>query len=215
MKKNKNIGKENDYQFHMNFYHPPLLPMPDIPVNLHHGAFMVKRRHAIHTGVDLYAPPGSPVYAIEDGEAVNIRWFTGKEAGTEFWASTKSIEIEGYTGTIGYGELIPVDGLKIGDYVKSGDIIGNLVAVLPKYKGKPQCMLHMSLHAHGWKYILKDQEDQESEPFFDLQIDPTLLLLQLKNKADRMELDDRFIQFTMNQAEDFRDFKLKITGEQP
>ena len=66
------------YKAYMNLYHPPLLPMPDIPIPNHYGAYLQKRKHDVHTGVDLYAEDGSTVYAVEDGEVVIVKWFTGK-----------------------------------------------------------------------------------------------------------------------------------------
>jgi len=174
-----------------SFYHPPLLPMPDIPVNLHFGAFMTKRKHDVHTGVDLYVPNGTVVYAIENGEIVKIRDFTGAKVGMDFWNPTKAIDIEGYTGTICYGEIEPINTLAEGVKVHKGEIIGHVVQVLKKDKGKPMSMLHFAMHRQGWKYLIKDQEDPESESFYDMQIDPTNLLIQLKNKADIMTLKER------------------------
>ena len=57
---------------HTNFYHPPLLPMPDVPIPNHYGAYLQKRKHDVHTGVDLYASDGAAVYAIESGEVGSV-----------------------------------------------------------------------------------------------------------------------------------------------
>ena len=171
-----------------SFYHPPLLPMPDIPCCLHHGAFFVKRKFDVHTGVDLYAPEGTKVYSIEDGEIVKIRPYTGKFAGTDFWNETWSIEVEGHTGIISYGEIKPLNGLAAGDRVTAGFPLGHVMKVLKEDKGKPTSMLHVAVHTHGWKHLIKDQEDPEQESFYDLQIDPTMLLIQLKNMADMKKI---------------------------
>jgi len=171
-------------QRYMDIYHPPLLPMPDIPVASHHGAYMVKRRFDVHTGVDLFTCEGSDVFSIEEGEIVAIRKFTGNEAGTDFWENTMAIDIEGKTGTICYGEIEPSSSLKVGDTVKGGQFIGKVKRVLKEYKGKATSMLHVAIHRHGLKYLLKDQNDPDMESFYDLQLDPTMLLIQLKNKAD-------------------------------
>jgi murein DD-endopeptidase MepM/ murein hydrolase activator NlpD len=184
MKKLEHPEVKSGYSHHMELYHPPLLPMPDIPVCLHYGAFEVKRKWDVHTGIDLYSPLNSPVYAIESGEIVAIRPFTGKHAGCDHWNETWDVCIEGYSGTFSYGEIKPKETLKVGDMVNRGDVIGNVLQVLKKDKGKAMSMLHFSIHSHSWKHLLKDQEDPEKEHFFDLQQDPTLLLLQLKNKAD-------------------------------
>lgn len=191
MKKNIRELQKDDFNGHMNFYHPPLLPMPDIPVCLHHGAFEVKRKVDEHTGCDLFCPDKSIVYAVEDGQIIKIRPFTGKEVGCEWWEETKAIDIEGYTGTICYGEIEPLNILKEGDYVKAGDKIGTVKTVLKKYKGKPMSMLHFAMHTRAFGLMMKYNENKENEPIYDLHVDPTLLLLQLKNKSDIMMLQDR------------------------
>jgi len=47
--------------------------MPDIPVPNHYGAYMQPRKHSIHTGMDLYAPDGTPVYAVEKGRGIVVK----------------------------------------------------------------------------------------------------------------------------------------------
>lgn len=141
----------------MDYYHPPLLPMPDIPVCQHYGAYLVKRKFDVHTGVDLYTQETSPVYAIERGEIVSIRYFTGSEAGCPHWNTTWAVDIEGYTGTLCYGEIVPSDTITEGMIVEPGQIIGNVKAVLREDKGKAMSMLHFAIHRHGWKYLVKDQ----------------------------------------------------------
>lgn len=194
MKKKFNPEDENNYKKHMGFYHPPLLPMPDIPVCHHHGSFLIKRLHDYHTGVDLYTPPDSPVYAVEDGEIVKIRWFTGVEAECDFWNSTKAIDVEGYTGTICYGEIEPNKDLKEGDRVVKGQILGKVIPVLKKFKGKPRSMLHFAVHSRGWGIMVSNNENRENEPIYDLHIDPTLLLIQLKSLADFMMLKEAILK---------------------
>jgi hypothetical protein len=169
-------------------------------VCLHHGAFEVKRKVDEHTGCDLFCPDKSIVYAVEDGQIIKIRPFTGKEVGCEWWEDTKAIDIEGYTGTICYGEIEPLK--KEGDYVKAGDIIGTVKTVLKKYKGKPMSMLHFAIHSRAFGLMMKHNENKENEPIYDLHIDPTLLLLQLKNKADIMELNGRIDVLDVNEKID-------------
>jgi hypothetical protein len=162
--------------------------MPDIPIANHYGAFMVKRKFDVHTGVDLYAAEATPVYAVEDEEVVSIRPFTVEKAGTPFWNDTEAVDIEGATGTICYGEIRPHRELplEVGLFVKKGSAIGAVKSVLKEYKGKPMSMLHFAIHRHGWKYLYKDQEDPNMESFYDLPLDPTMLLIQLKLMADMM-----------------------------
>jgi murein DD-endopeptidase MepM/ murein hydrolase activator NlpD len=187
MKKIEPKGETFEERF-QEFYHPPLLPMPDIPVALHHGSFMARRRFDVHTGVDLYAPKGAEVYAVEAGEVVRVRPFTGPKAGTPFWNDTLSIEVEGHSGIITYGEVFPAGTVEPGLEVAPGRVIGYVDQVLKEDKGKPMSMLHFAIHTHGWLGLLEAQEDPEQESFYDLQVDPTLLLIQLKAMADRREL---------------------------
>ena len=49
-------------------------------------------------------------------------------------------------------------------------------------------MLHLALHLHGLDLQVKNNKDPESDDFYALQVDPTMLLLQLKHKADIMML---------------------------
>ena len=185
--KNKNplVNYEN-FEHHMNFYHPPLLPMPDIPVCLHYGSYLSKRRFDVHTGTDLYAPVNAPVYAIEKGEVVKIRYFTGKEAGCPHWNTTWAVDIEGNSGIICYGEIDPSFTIKEGHMVGVGQSIGRVLQVLKNDKGKAMSMLHFAIHRFGWKHLYEEQQDPDKEHHYDLQIDPTPLLIQLKQKADLM-----------------------------
>ena len=66
--------------------------MPDEP-----GQFGAKRRHDIHTGVDLYCEMGTDVLAVEAGVVTKVVWFTGSQAPGlgEWWNDTLAILIEG------------------------------------------------------------------------------------------------------------------------
>ncbi len=111
---------------------------------LDQGQFEAVRKHDIHTGIDLYAPHGSYVVAIEAGTVTGVIDFTGPSVGTPWWAETKAVLIYGYSGTILYGEVTP--HVKVGDYVEPGEIIGTVTQVLLKDKGKPMSMLHLELY---------------------------------------------------------------------
>jgi len=177
---------------HTSFYHPPLLSMPDVPIPNHYGAYLQKRKHDVHTGIDLYADDGAEVYAVENGEVVIIKWFTGKEAGCPWWNDTMAVYVKGYTGVMCYGEVEPVEELKVGSKVYAGEHIANVKRVLKTDKGKATSMLHFALHRHGLDLQVKHNEDPESDDFYDLQMDPTLLLVQLKAKADMLEMQGKY-----------------------
>jgi len=135
----------------MNYLTAPLDPMPLIPVGPNHpGAFGITRHQHIHTGVDLYAPHGSPVRAMEAGKVISIAWFTGPSINMPWWNDTRAVYIEGETGVFNYGEIQEFPTLQIGDTVKQGQIIGSVMTVLKKFKGRPMSMLHLELYDHGY-----------------------------------------------------------------
>ena len=171
---------------HTKFYHPPLLPMPDVPISNHYGSYLQKRKHSVHTGIDLYADKDTPVYAVEKGKVVIVKWFTGEKAGCDWWNNTQAVYVKGYTGVMCYGEVIPM--VKEGEEVTMGQQIATVTPVLKHDKGKAMSMLHFALHRHGLDLQVKHNEDPDSDDYYDLQMDSTMLLIQLKNKADIMAI---------------------------
>lgn len=122
----------------------------EIPVESHVGAFGVRRRHDVHKGVDLYASEGTTVYAVEDGEVVDICPFTGEAAGCPWWENTQAVYVKGKSGIVIYGEILPQSYLVIGSKVSAGHSIGVVAKVLKENKGRPQSMLHLELHEHDY-----------------------------------------------------------------
>lgn len=118
-----------------------------IPQNDHPGAFGAVRKFDVHTGVDLYCPEGAPIFAVEDGEVVEVEIFTGPRADSPWWHETLALLVKGSSGVICYGEV--ETSLKIGDKIKVGEQIATSKQVLKKDKGKPMCMLHFELYQHG------------------------------------------------------------------
>lgn len=127
-----------------------------IPTGEHSGAFGAKRKHDIHTGVDLYVTNPCSVYAVESGVVVSIENFTGPKAGSPWWLPTQAILIEGETGVVCYGEITSAD-LKIGDKIPQGKEVGQIAPVLPENKqrsdipGHSRFMLHFELYKHHTK----------------------------------------------------------------
>ena len=122
-----------------------------ININLipYQGRFGAMRKHDYHTGLDLYCEEGTPVYAMESGTVVNVCNFTGKNAGSEWWNDTFAILIEGKSGVILYGEIIPL--FYPGVQVQTGQLIGYVMTVLKKDKKLPMCMLHIELYKTGYR----------------------------------------------------------------
>lgn len=157
----------------------PLNPMPLIPIGQHPGSFGFVRSHDIHTGVDLYAPVGCPVHAMQGGKVISIEWFTGETINMPWWENTRAVYIESETGVFNYGEIFERPNLKIGDKVQGGDFIGYVVPVLKHFKGRPQSMLHIELYDHGYTDTWDAWKVGESQP--EHLKDPTKYLLKIKN----------------------------------
>ena len=145
-----------------------------IPFPPHPGAFGVKRKNHIHEGVDLYCPEGTPVSAVEDGVVVALLPFTGEHAGLPWWENTFALLVEGASGVVVYGEILPDKTLLTGDAVLAGENLGQVARVLKKDKGRPMAMLHMELHTLGTRFTPPWYE--EKPPTL---LDPTPLLLPL------------------------------------
>lgn len=121
----------------------------NIPLNNDLGAFGVIRKFDIHTGVDLYCFENDEVFAMEDGEIVGIEWFTGEIVGMPWWNNTMAVAVKGKHGVINYCELFPADGLVLGTKIQEGQLIGHIIPVLKKDKGKvpSTSMLHLELYS--------------------------------------------------------------------
>lgn len=159
----------------------PIFPMPYIPVGNHPGSFGIKRHEHYHTGVDLYAPYGCPVRAMESGKVIAITWFTGPSINMPWWNDTRAIYIEGKTGVFNYGEIQEFPHIKVGDMIDKGQPIGYVVTVLKKYKGRPMSMLHVELYDHGYIDTWGEWKIGDEKPLH-LQ-NPTKYLLRIEGSA--------------------------------
>lgn len=146
-----------------------------LPLEPHPGAFGVVRKHHRHEGVDLYAPEGTVVSAVEAGKVVAVLDFTGEKAGSPWWRDTQAVMVEGASGVVLYGEIST--DLKVGDLVKAGDPIGHIVPVLLQDKGRPMCMLHLELYGTGARDAVEWKVEQSNPP--QGLCDPTPHLLPL------------------------------------
>lgn len=153
-----------------------------IPVGNHPGAFGYARRTAYHTGVDLYCTDGQPVYAVEGGIVVGINPFTGPQINRPKWNDTDAVFVEGRSGVINYGEIIPRVGLAVGQRVRRGELIGQVTPVIIKGRERPdvpghsRSMLHFELYPHGhtdWVPWMIGEEEHA-------QLNPTELLLNIE-----------------------------------
>ena len=131
----------------------PLKSCLGIPHGHHPGAFGFRRKHDVHTGVDLYCAPGAPVRAMEDGQVLDTGLFTGPELGHPWWNTTWYLTVAGKSGLVVYGE-IHRSLWRPGCFVRRGDTLAFVKPVLPPEKvradipGHSNAMLHMELF-HG------------------------------------------------------------------
>lgn len=121
----------------------------EVPVGNHQGSFGFKRKFHTHEGVDLYAPEGSIVKAVESGVVVAILSFTGSKAGSPWWFDTKCVMIEGLSGVVNYGEIEPDAMINVNSKVMAGDVVGSIKRVLRTVKSNPPAMLHLELYKSG------------------------------------------------------------------
>ena len=154
----------------------PLDPMPPVPIGPEHpGSFGINRHQHVHTGVDLYAPHGAPVRAIEAGRIIKIDWFTGPSIDMPWWNDTRAVYIEGETGVFNYGEIQELPKWNVGDNVQEGDYVGHVLTVLKKPKGRPMSMLHLELYDHGFTDTWREWKIGDPKP--EHLKDPTPLFL--------------------------------------
>lgn len=151
----------------------------EILIHPHCGSFGVRRRHDYHKGVDLYAPSGTPIYAVESGYVMDVCPFTGKDAGCDWWNDTFGVYIGGKSGIVVYGEMKPREHIKKNVYVHAGECIGEVVSVLKKDKGRPISMLHLELHE---KNCVHTEMWEIGKPKPGGLLDPTPYLIKMKEE---------------------------------
>jgi murein DD-endopeptidase MepM/ murein hydrolase activator NlpD len=151
-----------------------------LPLPPHPGAFGVRRKHHTHEGVDLYVPEGTPISAVEEGEVVAVKPFTGPGAGPglSHWLDTRAVFVEGPSGVVVYGELDPC--VTVGAHIAAGALVGHAKTVLAKDKGRPRCMLHLELHSAGSR-VAPEWLDHDERPA--VLRDPTPFLLRARRRA--------------------------------
>jgi 3-polyprenyl-4-hydroxybenzoate decarboxylase len=125
-----------------------------VPIHPHPGSFGVVRKHDIHCGVDLYAPAGTKVFAVEDGVVVKCGIFTGPAVGSPWWNETSYVMVKGASGVVCYGEINIDHLIHEGVELKYGkSMIGDVDEVLPASKrrhdicGHSNSMLHLELYS--------------------------------------------------------------------
>ncbi len=126
-----------------------------------------------HTGVDIYAPLGSKILAIENGKIVHVSEFTGPPSSPQ-WRKTYYVMVEQKNGQVAvYGE-VRKPRWKEGQCIKSGQIVGYIARVIRNDRGKYSSMLHFELHKKGSRSAEDWYKKKPSKT-----INPTLYLRSL------------------------------------
>ena len=151
-----------------------------IQENEESGSFWEDRKDRHHCGIDLYAPEGEPVIAIEEGKVIDVGIMTSPEM-IPYWNVTNYVIIRNQSGLFcKYGEL-GFSNVKEGDSVVSGQIIGHVGTVLNSEK----------IDENAPEYIQKLKDKNPSMLHFETMGSPNLLLKIMIISAGTGSGDDR------------------------
>lgn len=166
-----------------------------VPIEGHPGSFGFRRKHDVHTGIDLYCREGTTVRPVESGVVVAIQKFTGNGvAGPDgtamsWWNDTSAVLVTGVSGVVLYGEIEPNPDLKVGQEVYANNtILGTVTPVLPEGKDRPDIPGHSRSMLHLERYATEAAAQEFSwrgwnldEPKPPELLDPTPYLLDCLN----------------------------------
>jgi len=117
----------------------PLKMAPSKPYTDGMRAFGANRTNGRkHAGCDLYAPVGTPIYAMDDGEVIRGPY--------SFYLGTFALEVKHPDFVARYGEISgAAPGIKAGSKVKKGQLLG-YIGELKFKSGNTMSMLHLELY---------------------------------------------------------------------
>ena len=108
-----------------------VLPIPDamLPAKDDRGAFWADRGDRRHCGIDLFAAPDTPVFAMLPSRVAEVRLFTGPGM-NPYWFRTYQVLVENEDGTsLRYAELGSLL-VEPGARLNAGASIGHVVRVI-------------------------------------------------------------------------------------
>ena len=157
------------------------------------GSFWEDRGDRRHCGVDLYAPPGTVVLAMDEGVVIRVGIMTSPRK-KPYWNTTRYVVVRHGSAFVRYGELGRVD-VRRGEKILAGRKIGEVGLVLDTDRIRPDSpsyirrlgrrnpsMLHLEFYgktpAVRGRHYLGGNWFGEGRPAGLL--DPTPVLLELK-----------------------------------
>ncbi len=137
----------------------------ELPKKGEAGSFWERRDGRYHCGIDIYAPLGSRVLAVEGGIVIDIGIFTSPER-IPYWNFTYYIIIEHESGVFcKYAELGSVE-VKVGDRVEAGQLIGKVGLVLNPAKISEDAPLYIRSLRENKRTSMLHFEVLRNPPFF-------------------------------------------------
>lgn len=158
-----------------------------MPIPPHSGAFGDVRARHNHEGIDIYAPPDTPVFAVEDGLIVGVTPLAGAETRGGYWHDMEAVLVQSKSGLAVYCEIAPSKTLAPAMRVKAGDQLGNIYPKGYYYKNKNRpdeieehrFFLHLELHHPDVRLPTKWLVN---EPKPETLYDPTQFLMPIARK---------------------------------
>jgi murein DD-endopeptidase MepM/ murein hydrolase activator NlpD len=159
-----------------------VFPLPYVPKSSYRGAngFGANRdrvrKGLVHAATDLFAPPGTPVIAIDEGFIIRDPY--------PFYSGTWALEVQHPQFIARYGEIDKETEVRAGSIIAVGQVIA-YVGDQPGYD-----MLHLELYTGELEGDLT-QEGNKYAHRADI-IDPTPYLDELRNTVTYSEGDKFF-----------------------
>ena len=169
-----------------------VFPLPFVPTSSYRGAngFGANRDRVRpglrHGAIDLFASPGTPVIAMDEGFVTRGPY--------PFYSGTYALEVQHAQFLVRYGEIAAKTEVKVGDSVAAGQVIA-YVGDQPGYD-----MLHLEMYTGEYDGDLT-QPGKKFERREDL-IDPTEYMDELQHTTTYAEGD----KFTFRKTDDGRIF---------
>lgn len=160
------------------------------------GSFWRDRGDRYHCGIDIFAPPGSAVIAIESGQVVDKGIFTSPSH-NRYWNTTSYITIKSSENILYKYASLSQTFIHVGDFIEGGQDIGLIGLVINKFKIAPQTPMFVReyiennlmsmLHLEMYKSPISEVRPYSGGNYFgrtkpDSLLDPNVFLYQVRKK---------------------------------